>query len=63
MNKKGAELPINTIIVLILALIVLVIIIIAIQSATGTKIFPAIIDSIKSAFGFFNQSKQALPMP
>ena len=63
MNKKGVELPINTIIVLILALIFMVVVILIIQSTTSVKIFPAIIDSLKSAFGFLNQSKQGLPLP
>jgi len=60
MDKKGAELPINTLVIIIIALIILVIAIIFIQMATGKYIFPDIIEKIKNALGFFNQSKQAI---
>jgi hypothetical protein len=63
MNKAGAELSINTIVILILSLITLVVILIFFQIATGKTIFPELIEKLKFAFGFANQSRQALPTP
>jgi len=63
MDKRGQELPIKTIIVLILALLVLVIVVIFFQSAAGKLLFSDLLENLKLAFGFANQTKQALPNP
>jgi len=63
MDKRGQELPIKTIIVLILALLVLVTVVIFFQSASGKLLFTDILERLKLAFGFANQAKQALPNP
>jgi len=63
MNKRGVELPVNTIVIVLISLLVLVLVVIFIQIALGKTIFPELLEKLKSAFGLLNQSKQALPSP
>lgn len=60
MNKKGVELSINTVIILILAILTLVVVILIFSSSEKT-FFTEIGTRLKSVFTLFDASKESLP--
>ena len=55
-NKKGLELPINTVIIIILALITLVVLLL-IFSSSMRQVVGDLMTKIKGAFGFWNATQ------